>query len=351
MFKAFINIFLHFINKNKILFSFLCLVQILSIFASLFVYSFFVSNKYADMQYDVSKTYTISFNKDIPNNTIIKQIKHFESECNLDLKMITIKSEKDDFWIMFDYLYYPDHAKYGRYFNSDEFKSNCNVIIACKEYFPGVIDGDTVSIDDKNYTVIGTNDYEDYNILPMSSFNTIKHNNDKISITLKDYPNTQEYNRISILLSTCFKNSEIIYPQRVEDNNILWNDSTILIFIGIFLLSIINVAFVYLYILESNNEIVYVFRLNGATKGKCIFILFAVIFLLALISFILGCFLSRFTLPYIINFIAFETFSYSLGFENYIYMITKYLAVVLIILIPFIKNYVKKLSVSNHSMR
>lgn len=96
----------------------------------------------------------------------------------------------------------------------------------------------------------------------------MKHNNESVSIVLDKYPDDDENNKIISQLTECFENAEIIYPERIKNIDSLWNDSTTIIYIGIFLLSMINVAFVYLYILEKNNKIIYIYRLNGATKNN-----------------------------------------------------------------------------------
>lgn len=68
-----IKIFWHFFKNNKLLVGFLCLIQIISIFASLFVFSYFASYTNANKKYDSSKTYTVSFNGAfIDDNTMLK---------------------------------------------------------------------------------------------------------------------------------------------------------------------------------------------------------------------------------------------------------------------------------------
>jgi len=247
-----IKIFWHFFKNNKLLVGFLCLIQIISIFASLFVFSYFASYTNANKKYDSSKTYTVSFNGAfIDDNTMLKEIEHFNNKCDLELNAVSIKANIDDTRIMFDYLYYPNHIKHGRYFNQDEFVTNKHVIISGDE---GVIEEDKISICNDKYTVIGTYSVGGYNILPISSINDVKHNNESVSIVLDKYPDDDENNKIISQLTECFENAEIIYPERIKNIDSLWNDSTTIIYIGIFLLSMINVAFVYLYILEKNNE-------------------------------------------------------------------------------------------------
>ena len=108
----------------------------------------------------------------------------------------------------------------------------------------------------------------------------------------------------------------------------------------------INVAFVYLYILEKNNKIIYIYRLNGATKTTCIFLLANVIFIIALISFVCGCIFSRCVLPSIIEYVQYEDFTYSLGIYDYISIIIVYFIVIIITSAPVISKYVKNISIS-----
>ncbi len=339
-----IKIFWHFFKNNKLLVGFLCLIQIISIFASLFVFSYFASYTNANKKYDGSKTYTVSFNGAfIDDNTMLKEIEHFNNKCDLELNAVSIKANIDDTRIMFDYLYYPNHIKHGRYFNQDEFVTNKHVIISGDE---GVIEEDKISICNDKYTVIGTYSVGGYNILPISSINDVKHNNESVSIVLDKYPDDDENNKIISQLTECFENAEIIYPERIKNIDSLWNDSTTIIYIGIFLLSMINVAFVYLYILEKNNKIIYIYRLNGATKTTCIFLLANVIFIIALISFVCGCIFSRCVLPSIIEYVQYEDFTYSLGIYDYISMIIVYFIVIIITSAPVISKYVKNISIS-----
>lgn len=339
-----IKIFWHFYKNNKLLVGFLCLIQIISIFASLFVFSYFASYANANKKYDSSKTYTVFFsNTTIDDNTVISDIEDFNNKCDLKLNAITVKSNIDDVKVMFDYLYYPNHIKHGRYFNNDEFAKNKHVIISGDE---GVIEGEKISICNDKYTVIGTYSFGGYNILPISSMNDVKHNNESVSIILDKYPDDDEHNKIISQLTECFENAEIIYPERIENIDSLWSDSNTIIYIGIFLLSMINVAFVYLYILEKNNKIIYIYRLNGATKTACVFILVNVIFIIALISFVCGCVFSRCVLPSIINYVQYEDFTYSLGIYDYISMIIVYFIVIIITSAPIISKYVKNISIS-----
>ena len=229
-----IKIFWHFLKNNKLLVGFLCLIQIISIFASLFVFSYFASYTNANKKYDNSKTYTVSFNGAfIDDNMMLKEIEHFNNKCDLELNAVSIKANIDDTRIMFDYLYYPNHIKHGRYFNQDEFVTNKHVIISGDE---GVIEEDKISICNDKYTVIGTYSVGGYNILPISSINDVKHNNESVSIVLDKYPDDDENNKIISQLTECFENAEIIYPERIKNIDSLWNDSTTIIYIGIFLI-------------------------------------------------------------------------------------------------------------------
>ena len=97
-----IKIFWHFFKNNKLLVGFLCLIQIISIFASLFVFSYFASYTNANKKYDSSKTYTVSFNGAfIDDNTMLKEIEHFNNKCDLELNAVSIKANIDDTRIMY----------------------------------------------------------------------------------------------------------------------------------------------------------------------------------------------------------------------------------------------------------
>ncbi len=344
--KAIKSIFCYFLNKHKILFLILCFIQIISIFASLFTLSFYTSSIELDKEYDASKTFTVVFNDEISNKNLIFNLDNFKNENQLSIKKISIQSDNEDCFLMFDCIYCPSNYKFGRYFTQSEFEDNKNVIITSKDVFPNVLVGDYVLVEGKKFKVIGTNDYIEYNILPLSALNKVKHFNSKLSITLNKYPDISEFNSTLRALRNCFDKGEVYAPDRVEDN--IFNNYTVFIYIGVFLISIVNIAYVYRYILECNKKLIYIFRLNGASRIKCLIALLSVVLIFAIASFIVGCLISFFALPAVVNLINIDILRYNLEFKHYIFIFLTYIFIIMIVFIPFLKSCLKKISISNY---
>lgn len=74
--------------------------------------------------------------------------------------------------------------------------TNKHVIISGDE---GVIEEDKISICNDKYTVIGTYSVGGYNILPISSINDVKHNNESVSIVLDKYPVTMKIIKLFLI--------------------------------------------------------------------------------------------------------------------------------------------------------
>lgn len=346
MIKVSKKIFLTFVSKHKILFSLICVIQIVSLFASLFVYSFFVSDAKVRKEFDYSRTFKVIFDETISNSDLINSIETFKSKCNKALEQLFI--EDRDMNISFDLMYFPNNVLYGRYFTENEFTKNNDVIIASKDIDEGIIVGDTINVDDKDYIVVGTN-YNRTNTLPISALNKITHNNRSVVFIFKEYLEVKAYNEIFELLNKSFETGYVEPPPRVEDSNILVNDLISVIYIGLFLISLLNVVFVYNYILEENKELIYVFRINGASKRQCLWAFASVMFFIALILLILGCIITRLLLPVIIDFVAFDNLVYALETVHYFNIIIIFLIVVISVFIPFILNSIKKVSISKQN--
>ncbi len=345
MLKLSVKVFWHFFKTNKLLFAFLCLIQIVSIFATLFTYSYFVSYADANKNYDVYKTYSVYFNDTaIDDAEMICDIEEFCAKCTVDVNAVTIRATVRDKILTFDYLYYLNHVTHGRYFTNDEFATNQYVIISGEE---GAIAGDKVLIYNDQYTVIGAYPFGGFDLLPISAMEDIPHSNTSLSIVLDEYLNDEEHEKNLMVLAETFGDVEIVFSERIESVESLWKDSTTVIYIGMFLLSMINVAFVYLYILEKNRKIIYVYRLNGATRMDCIYILSNVISIMAAMSLLCGCAFSKCILPGMIEYVQFEDFIYSLEFYDYISMSVLYSVVIMMVSAPVITKYVKNVYVSN----
>lgn len=338
------KILAHFVKSNKLLFGFLCVLQIVSLFATLFVFSYYDSYAKENIKYDYAKTYKVYFSdSSATDEKVVKQIENFKKECTLNLSEISINTDVDGYKIQFDCLYYPTDLGFGRYFSKAEFKTNKNVIITNDDI---LVQGDTVKIRNKNYTVVGVDGSNLYNVLPAICMKDVKHKIEGVSVVFKDYPSDDENDEIISQLTKSFENSEVSSPERINAVDNLFQDSSTLLYIGMFFLAMINVAFAYVYILEKSKNIMYIYRLNGATKTNCIFIISNVIFVIAMVSLLLGCLVTRCILPYVIDFAQMENFTYCLDIYDYIFMMILYLFVVAITSLPMIIRYVKDITIS-----
>lgn len=338
------KILYHFVKSNKLLFGFLCILQIVSLFATLFVFSYYDSYAKENVKYDESKTYKVYFNdSSATDKKVEKQIENFKKECKLNLSEISINTDVEDYKVQFDCIYHPTTLGFGRYFSKDEFKTNRHVIIT-EDYT--LVQGDTVKIENEKYTVVGIDGSNLYSRLPAICMKDVKHKIEGVSVILKDYPSDAENDKIISQLTKCFENSEVSSPVRINAVDNLFQDTSTLLYIGMFFLAMINVAFAYVYILEKSKNIMYIYRLNGATKTNCILIISNVIFVIAIVSLLLGCLVTRCILPYVIDFAQVEDFTYSLGVKDYIIMMILYLVVVAITSLPMIIRYVKNITIS-----
>ena len=337
-----------FILKHKILFITVCAIQVISLFASLYVYSFLVSQNEYDKYNEGYRIFTVKYKESPNNRSLMEQIDAFTKSCDEPLQQMYITDEER--FIDFDCIYRNEDKpiKYGRYFTKDEFNHNLNTVITEKEgNFGNPILGEEIMIEETGYSVIGTT-YGN-TILPLSAFSDVTHENDKVTIYFKNYLSDDAFEKVSRNITKIFKNAYVDLPSRATDSETF--DIGIAGYLGLFLIALLNVAFVYKYILAQNRTIIYTFRTNGANKKQCVTVLLIAIFTFAIVSLAFGAALTRLFLPYLLDYTKMDSLGYFLKPMDYVKMIFVFLGVVAIVFVPFVSKTVNNISISDRIER
>ena len=122
MIKATKQVFICFLLKHKILFFILFVIQIVSIFASMFTLSYYTSSIEIYKEFEASKTFTANLEDSIEAQELEGYITKFQKDINLPIKEISVRSDNENNYLMFDYLYCPSHYKFGRYFSENDLR-------------------------------------------------------------------------------------------------------------------------------------------------------------------------------------------------------------------------------------
>lgn len=348
MITSAIKILKAFVLKHKILFIMICAIQVIALLASLYVYSFLISQKEDDKNTEGYRIFRITY-KEPPNNQVIsQQIEDFMNSCDEPLQQVYITDEEQ--FIDFDYVFRTENKPVarGRYFTETEFKNNKHKAIVEEDgIFGNPILGDQITVKGELYTVIGLTGGN--TILPFSAFSDVPHENSKITICFENYLSDASFEKISESLIAVFENTDVDLPGRITDSGMF--DISVIGYLGLFLIALLNVAFAYKYMLAQNQTVIYTFRTNGASKMQCITVFLIAIFAFAVLSLVFGAVLSRVLLPSLLEFTKMETLGYFLKPIDYIKLIILFLGVIAVVFIPFVSKTVNNISISDRTER
>ncbi|MDE6500985.1 MAG: hypothetical protein K2L10_02750 [Ruminococcus sp.] len=158
----------------------------------------------------------------------------------------------------------------GEYFSEEQEKNGENVALAFVEDSTGTLkDNGTLSFQGKEYKVIGTQRMHSL-IVPFESLNSDTPINDLLFNFVKPLTRSQ-YDEIKEKISDAFGELAVIPELDIpESENYYLYNTIIIISVLIALLSAINFAVLYKYILSKRTKSLSVFRICGCTKFKAL---------------------------------------------------------------------------------
>lgn len=362
MFGLFKISFLNFIKEHKPILFLLMLVQIISLLAAMVAFAVPTSRRAAEEQYLGERKYVLRiYEPRVLTNGDFKQAQDAAENFPVPLETAHVLSTPIDVEVAENsfegmtvaYELTPSGTiiTYGRDFNSSERGKNSRVII--QNFMSTTIRnvGDPVSLSPtyksgKPYTVVGTSAY-DYYLLPISAAADMKTEAAQYIFYPKKFPTPEEDRRITAYIHKCFGEDYgmLESPDLSSDSG----GADILLsgmFIVMFALSMINIAFVYRYILSKRSAFIRTARLCGATKLQCTSAFLLEMIAVSVASFALSVAVSLFALPPIIEFCSDGAYIYRFDSMNYLKIFAIYAAVILVIFIPFIRKYIGKISMS-----
>lgn len=158
-----------------------------------------------------------------------------------------------------------------------------------------------VTIENVEYLVVGKRNYEDFCEVNFSSLSNLK-NISEVTVILKHPPTTAKKNSLYTELSGLFPDAQITVPEGTDVFSDYASNSSIYITIALVAMSLINISYLYSYLLRRRKNTYAIYQICGCTKlkGACIFLFELLILTIA--PFIAALLIYRLFLEkYIIN--------------------------------------------------
>ncbi|MCD8095728.1 MAG: hypothetical protein LUE12_06320 [Ruminococcus sp.] len=247
--------------------------------------------------FDISKlSFTLTFDDTAEFSKLEDSVAKADKISGVDNVRITLESNDADI-----YAYYENsgtNISFGSYFNDDD--SN-QIIIGNLTYLGGEEIGSTVTVQSVDYLVVGKMNYVDHCEVNFSSLGNSK-NISEVTVILKHPPSTAKKNSIYTELSELFPNAQITVPESTDYFSDYASDSSIYVTIALVIMALVNISYLYNYLLRRRKNTYAIYQICGCTKlkGACIFLLELLI--LSIIPFIAALLIYRLFLEnYIIN--------------------------------------------------
>ncbi len=329
-----LNNIVSFIKSNRIIFIVFVVCQIITCFTAQYVCTVFYSKQHANIDDNtIYKTFYIDFHEPIHISEIIEKLSR-----NEDIKKISLYN--DDFMITADYNKYENkYVIYGRYFEKDEFfTSESKVVLNTAD--EGYKIGNTFFIDGHEYEIIGINwSNQVYNEVTYQNF-IENYSTTQISVEFLEIPTLKQIKETSNHISSIMPNSVVYEPENVNFVDYFTGSSEYIISICIVVLSILNISYLYTYVLSKRKRLFCIYRLCGASSKKVEFLLLLEIVVISLFIYIISSIaLHLFVAP---NFAELNgNLVYAYSFAEYFITCIFYQIIILVVFGKCIKSFIK----------
>ena len=332
-----------FVFSNKLIFIIFVLSLMISTIPVIYISSVFQANKQEELKYNDSlKSYKVQLSKDYGKDELTKILNSILSDNKNNIKQIILYSDKDK--IKSNFIY-PDKqyqfTQIGNYFKEIDFQQGEHqIIINDTSNEISFKTGDTYNIRKTSYKIIGIALINEYNEIPYKALDFLNGIN-RIFIKSEYIPSNNQANKMMEYLNSKITNANIEAPEKI---NYILSTKNVLeysISIIVILLAMINISYLYRYILQRCKKQFAVMRICGCSKIKATLIFLLEVLFLAGIQFILCCLITHFGISKIFMYLN-GGIKYSMTIIDYAWLFVIYSSTVIIVFLSIISKYVKK---------
>ena len=326
------------ITKKRSIFVLFALSIITSILAVMYIYTIFSSIQSSTLEFDQKfKTVKINF---------------LQEEKNLQSKIDKLLKDRTDIFYlgavmtnsneMFTLASYTKKALYygGRYFNDH----STNEIILSSKYYETYHDKSQIHLYGKDYNILSYSD-RNFNEIPFSSI-TETTQIEGLYIQLSRNLSILESQNMEKKLNALFTNSIVMMPMQPDIYLSAKNLYSSIISILVVFLALINISFLYQYLLFQRRKHFAIYQICGFTKLKVIKLLASELFILSSGVFVLAVLIYQTGIKRLLPYINDEIFQYRLGFNDFIVLYLFFIFAIAIVFFPVIINFCRKTPIS-----
>ena len=332
-----IIVLLDFIKNHKSLCVLIAILQIISTLAVFFIFALNVASNEENKQNSIKSSIFEIGVSNVPKNVLESKLQQISNQFGNDLDFIQAVDIKNK--CSYEYLYKARRLYLGYYFPRKEFNEGKNVIIASYSNDPDAYIGKTIMMYEQDYSVIGVTFGENR----LLSYSNLKYTNAKINTLILRFsrvPSIRQIDEYQKFLKQLFPNN-MINPPESEASEFLPDMTTTVLIIGFFILSLINISFVYCYLLSKRNTHIKAMHVCGANNRQIKKLYVSEMFIFSTVVYIISAVLSNFLIPSLTAFATTNNWNVYLKVWDYITLFLFYIIITTTIFWISINQYLK----------
>lgn len=324
--------------KSGIIFGLFALGLVTTLLVEMFVYGIYGSiNQQDTKNLEEYQTAIISLGNSYTKLEVATSLDQLQ-ELRQDMDMIFTSFQENDRVIMASYTRTPmNHG--GRYFSMADFQKGTPLVILSADLYEQYHDCNAYLIGNKSYEILAYSDRA-FSEVP---FNSLEDNivlND-VQIIFKHMLNKSDIQILNDQLNRTFPNTYISLPSEPNMELVAQNLYRSFTLICIIFLALLNISFLYQYVLKKRAKSYGIYRMCGCSKSKGIFLNYIEIMIISAGAFIFSFIVYRFLIERFLPSLN-PVLTYRLFLLDYFILFILYLLFVTIIFVPISMRFNKK---------
>jgi hypothetical protein len=328
-----------FSRKHKLIFSIIVIVQLISLVATIFVY--FIYRVTSDPIIETIIRLR-EFTVELKNLDFAKNIESANKLIGANRSVIDQLSFRDDaMYLQIDFIFNEIYSTHiggnGTYIKSD------NEIVLSQQYenaysYPI---GSRIRFLGNYFTIVGKT-WGNYSIISASSAidnTTIRPN--RLIIYVKTIPTDLQIDSLNSEIIKYFPSGSVTPPRKYEaSDDALFQ---LLIMLSVFAISLLNVAYLYSYLLQAREKYIRIMRICGYSRLHGMFIILSENVTLSLVLFVLSTIIAELALPTLIPVLTNHQYTYYFSALEYLLVYSIYFALLLVVFSSVIHSTLREL--------
>ncbi len=330
------------ITKKRSIFLLFLLSVLISILAVMYIYTIYGSIQSSTIEFDQKyKTVQIHFTEE-ENNLQPKMDKLLKIRTDI-IYLGAVMTNSGETLTLASYTKKPLYYG-GRYFSDQAFDYGYHEIILSAAYYETYHDQSQIELYNQDYKILSFSD-RNFNEIPFHSI-AEPSQIEGLLIQLNRNLSILESQSLENQLNQLFSSAIITMPLQPDIGMAAKNLYSSFISILVVFLALINISFLYQYLLLQRRKHFAVYQICGFTVFKAIKLLVGELFILSTVIFVLAGIIYRTGITKLLPYINQEALQYKLVFNDYLVLYVFFMLAIAIVFSPVIIQFCKKTPVS-----